>query len=133
MVCIHCGSETLVFNSRHQKRLNQVWRRRRCAACKAVFSTTETADYATSVLVRTARGHIKPFSRDKLFVSIMEACKHRKTALADAGGLTATITIRALQSMQNGVIDASAIKTAAYVALQRFDSTAATLYQAYHK
>lgn len=63
----------------------------------------------------------------------MEACKHRKTALDDASSLTATITVRALQSLQNGVVDTSAIKTAALVALKRFDSTAATLYQAYHK
>jgi transcriptional regulator NrdR family protein len=132
MVCLHCSSETQVINSRHQKRLNQVWRRRRCLTCKAVFSTTESADYATAVLVRGAQGAIRPFSRDKLFVSIMSACQHRKTAINDAGGLTTTVIKRSFESLQQGVVDTKAIKAAAYVALQRFDPTAAALYRAYH-
>ena len=69
MVCLQCGSETKVVNSRLQKRSNQVWRRRQCSSCQSIFTTQETADYSSIWLVKHSSGKLVPFSRDKLFLS----------------------------------------------------------------
>jgi transcriptional regulator NrdR family protein len=132
MVCIHCSSETNVINSRHQKRSNQVWRRRRCTSCKSVFTTLEGAEYALAWQVRSATGHLEPFSRDKLFLSIWNSLQHRKSALADAGALTDTVLKKLLHDVKDATLSPTHISRSAFVALNRFDKVAATHYQAFH-
>ena len=133
MVCIHCGSETHVFNSRHQKRLNQVWRRRRCSTCGAVFSTNEIADYSAALLVRDPKGHISPLLRDKLFLSLLKSCQHRKTAITDAGGLTDTIIAKLVPQAIDSALDSTIIMQTVQVALNRFDKASSVHYQAFHR
>jgi transcriptional repressor NrdR len=133
MVCVHCGSETQVINSRAQKRSNQVWRRRRCMKCRAVFTTAEAARYEAAWAVRGKSGNISPFSRDKLFLSLYKSCGHRKTALDDAAGLTDTIIKKLAEHVTDGVVRARDIAQVAQVALNRFDKTASTHYTAFHK
>jgi len=133
MVCIYCGNETQVVNSRPQKRLNQIWRRRQCSGCGAVFTTEESAHLSTSLAVRRQNGPVSPFSRDKLFLSLLKALGHRTTPVEDAGALTATIVAQLLQNTPKATIDPSDIAKTALGALQRFDTAAAVQYQAYHK
>ena len=130
MVCIHCGGNTRVTNSRAQKRQNQVWRRRQCEQCGTVFTTEEAVDYSGSIVVTSKNGHLQPFSRDKLFLSIYRSCQHRPTALNDAAGLTDTV-IRKLRPNQ-GAVDRQAIINTVQVALNRFDKVASTHYAAFH-
>lgn len=130
MVCIYCAHETQVINSRPNKRPNQVWRRRQCQTCRAVFTTHETADWATAVRVQR-KSRLEPFSRDKLFISLLESLRHRDTAIGDAGALTATVTA-ALRPI-NGIIGAGDIVEAAKAVLNRFDQVAAVHYGAFHK
>ena len=132
MVCVHCGGKTRVSNSRAQKRLNQVWRRRVCTSCEAVFSTEEGVDYRGSWVVQGKSGAVQPFSRDKLFLSLHNSCQHRKTALKDAAGLTDTVINKLLTQIKDGTIYSSAISQTAQVALNRFDKAASTHYQAFH-
>jgi transcriptional regulator NrdR family protein len=132
MVCIQCGSETQVINSRHQKRSNQVWRRRRCTSCKSVFTTLEGAEYALAWQVRKDKGRIEPFSRDKLFLSVWNSLQHRKTALSDASSLTDTVLKKLLGEVEDATLNSPMISRAAFVALNRFDKAAATHYQAFH-
>lgn len=132
MVCVQCGQKTVVTNSRAQRRVNQVWRRRRCLACGAVFTTEELADYQGSWRVHGRAGHLEPFSRDRLFLSIYEAVRHRPTATADAGALTATIMAKLGAQVKDGVVAAAAIARTAQVALNRFDGAASVAYQAFH-
>ncbi len=132
MVCIYCGNKTQVTNSRPQKRLNRTWRRRECLSCGAVFSTSESADYESSIVVRADHARPQPFSRDKLFASILQAVGHRKTAVADAGALTDTIIAQLLRSTAQAAISPSAIILATFTVLERFDGVAAVQYQAYH-
>ena len=132
MVCIHCGGKTHVFNSRAQKRLNQVWRRRRCLDCGAVFSTEERAHYEAAWRVRTADGGICPFSREKLFLSLYKSCGHRPNALADATALCDTIIHKLAVSVTTGTLEVTTIIQAVQVALNRFDTAASTQYLAYH-
>lgn len=132
MVCIYCGNETHIINSRPQKRLNQVWRRRQCLICKSVFTTEEAVRYEAAWMVRVQEGHLQPFSRDKLFISLYESCEHRPTALVDAGALTDTVIKKLLSQVENGVIYRTHIIQAAQVALNRFDKAASVRYAAFH-
>lgn len=133
MVCIQCGGQTQVINSRHQKRANQVWRRRKCRQCSAVFTSEETAAYGASWAVRDASGGLTPFSRDKLFLSLHRSLQHRPTALADAAGLADTVIKRLSGAVTGGTVESQAIIHAAQVALNRFDKAASVSYAAFHK
>jgi transcriptional repressor NrdR len=133
MVCVFCGAETHIINSRWQKRKNQVWRRRKCWDCLAVFTTGEAPDYDATWLVKDRYGSLRPFSRDKLLLSLHKSCGHRKTALEDAGGLVETIIGRLADDVSNGTIEGRRVAQIALVALNRFDAAAATHYQAFHK
>lgn len=131
MVCVYCGHETQVTNSRHQKRANQVWRRRKCLSCDAIFSTNEGVDSSQALSVQRNKS-LEPFSRDQLFVSIYDSLKHRKSALSDATGLTTTVLSTIYPLTQNATIDRDAIVTVATTVLERFDRVAATHYNAFH-
>lgn len=133
MVCVQCGSPTQVINSRHQKRANQVWRRRRCRQCSAVFTSEESAAYGAAWAVLGPSGALKPFSRDKLFLSLHRSLQHRSTALEDAAGLTDTVIEKLSGAVKDGVIESRTIVSTVQVALTRFDKAAGTHYAAFHK
>jgi transcriptional repressor NrdR len=134
MVCVYCGGDTQVINSRPQKRINHVWRRRQCTLCDTLFSTSEAPDYSKSLLVGgSSTTKLEPFERDQLFLSLHKSLEHRPTALHDAGGLCATIVVKLRPTVQNGVITRTAIVQTAIVVLHRFDALAAQHYQALHK
>ncbi|HET7060465.1 MAG TPA: hypothetical protein VFH99_04115 [Candidatus Saccharimonadales bacterium] len=134
MVCVQCGGQTRVINSRHQRRANQVWRRRQCRnpQCGAVFTSEETAAYNAAWAVQGPSGKLAPFSRDKLLLSLYKSLEHRSTAVADAGGLADTVIKRLSGAVTDGVIESQAIVHAAQVALNRFDKAASTHYSAFH-
>lgn len=132
MVCVQCGSQTRVVNSRWQKRANQVWRRRQCQDCGAVFTSEESAAYGASWAVKSPSGALKPFSRDKLLLSLHRSLQHRKTALEDAGGLADTVIGRLSGAVTDGTIESRAIISASQVALNRFDKSASVHYAAFH-
>jgi len=132
MVCVHCGDQTHVTNSRLQRRHNRIWRRRQCLACGAIFTTEETPAYGAVWLVDTQSG-LRPFSRDKLFMSLYESCRHRKTALEDAAGLADGVIAKAATELGSGIISSKRLAAIALVALNRFDKVAATYYQAYYQ
>lgn len=134
MVCIYCGNDTRVTNSRPQKRRNSVWRRRECLHCNAIFTSIEQVDCETSLAFENATSHIAPFSRDQLFISIYEACRHREHAVLDASNLTDTILNTVLkQAVKNGVVTRTNLARIALETLQRFDEAAAMYYKAYHR
>ncbi len=111
----------------------QVWRRRHCTSCGALFTTNEAVDLSTSLVVRHANGPVRPFSRDKLFVSVLRAVGHRSEPIQDAGALTATITAKLLHSTATAAIAPADIIKTTLTALNHFDKAAAVQYQAYHK
>jgi transcriptional repressor NrdR len=132
MVCIHCGSKTQVLNSRLQHRNNQVWRRRQCSNCGAVFTTEESALYSASWRVQDQKGTLKPFSRDKLLLSLYNSCGHRPKALSDASGLVDTVIKRLLDQTDNGLLSNKVIAGVSLVVLNRFDKSAGVHYSANH-
>lgn len=132
MVCLQCGSNTQVFNSRLQKKRNQVWRRRKCATCGTAFTTIEVPEYSGSVAVRDKEGRLAPFSRDKLLFSLHASLQHRVTAISDATALTDTVISRLLAQAQRSIVEDTSIINTAYIVLARFDKAASVHYQAFH-
>ncbi|MCL4357797.1 hypothetical protein M1512_02805 [Patescibacteria group bacterium] len=132
MVCIYCGGNTRVINSRPQPRNNQVWRRRFCPVCQAIFTTYEQADLVHNWTVKAASGKPSGFMEEKLFLSIYESLKHRPSAIVDAINLTKTVIQKINRSAKHGVIDANLISKITLVCLNRFDKVASTHYQAFH-
>lgn len=132
MVCIYCGNPTQVINSRLQRRANNVWRRRTCPACDSTFTTHEKADLEASMVVRYSVTDIRPLSRDILFVSLYESCKHRAQPITDADGLTQTILEHLRPDVSNSGLTRNAIIRRSLEVLKRFDAVAATVYAAYH-
>lgn len=131
MVCIYCSGGTQVINSRLRKRRNTVWRRRRCLICATIFTTSESIELSQTILIQNKTA-VEPFSRDRLFISIYESLKHRKSALLDASGLCDTIIQAILLKHENGSVQSSVIVAATLAVLERFDAAAATHYQAFH-
>ena len=131
MVCIYCGSETRVLNSRPQKRVNRVWRRRTCMTCGTTFTSIETVDLAGSVTVKSQQ-ELQAFQRDKLLLSIYDSLKHRKTALSDATGLTDTVISLLYPLMRKALLQKADITICTLKVLKRFDKIAYVHYQAFH-
>ncbi|HVC36748.1 MAG TPA: hypothetical protein VNE40_04905 [Candidatus Dormibacteraeota bacterium] len=132
MVCIYCGLRTAVVNSRHQKRQNQIWRRRKCLSCGAIFTSHESANYNALLQVKATNGQLQAFSRDKLFLSLYNSLQHRPEALDEAAGLSDTVIGRIARSAEEPIINVTTISHVVCVALLRFDRIAANHYQAFH-
>lgn len=131
MNCIYCASSTKVTNSRSRANGLQVWRRRECKKCHAIWTTHEAIDPSTTHQVVHADGSAEPLSRDVLFVSLIDSLKHRESAVEDASYLTDTILARIL-ALKSPKVMTSIIIDAAYKALKNFESTAAAVYKAMH-
>jgi transcriptional regulator NrdR family protein len=111
----------------------QVWRRRSCKVCKAIFTTVEGVELAGSLMVRSRTGQLVPFERDMLFVSIYSTLKHRTDAVSAANALTATVIAKLRKSAQGATINHSSIVETCHQVLDRFDTAAGVQYSAYHK
>jgi transcriptional regulator NrdR family protein len=132
MICVYCGNKTIVTNSRFNKVLHKVWRRRQCAACMVTFTTFESLDYPKSYKFSSMDSY-KPFSRDVLFISIYQSCAHRKAAIDDSTAITDTVMGRLTKRVvQDGVIKREDVIKNCYEVLKHFDSAAASYYRAYH-
>jgi transcriptional regulator NrdR family protein len=132
MVCIYCSGPTFVTNSRLQKQLNQVWRRRHCELCNAIFSTHEAPQLSGTLMFRSSSGALSAFSRDKLFLSIHDSCKHRKDAIEDASALTLNIIGKLSGFSATGEILREELIGIVMDVLTKFDSTAANVFAGLH-
>ena len=132
MVCVYCGEKTRVINSRPQIRSNQIWRRRSCKSCQAIFSTIESHDPAQTWLVKRPDEPAIGFIKEKLFLSIYESLKHRSNAIYDAKHITQTVINSLGRTTKDGIIESSSITNTVIVSLNRFDKVASTHYRAFH-
>jgi transcriptional regulator NrdR family protein len=113
-----------------------VWRRRACKVCGGQFTTTEVPDYPTALVVASQDAkEMRPFNRDKLFMSLHRSLGHRISALDDATALTSTVIGRLLNKKEapNGALGLQRIAHTSYEVLKRFDPLAAHTYKAYHQ
>lgn len=132
MVCTYCGSKTHVTNSRLQKRSNQVWRRRQCRACRAVFTTLEAVDLPTTLLVASG-GSTAPFLPDRLYTEVLLALQDRKDCYVAAREVTNTVIRELLKLPDRPVFNPRQITEVAAKVLKRFDRRALIRYIAEHE
>lgn len=131
MVCIYCGGETKVANSRSQRRNNQVWRRRQCLECKGVFTTHEAVDLSSALLVDKA-GAPEPFISDLLFSDILQALAHREDRYTAAREVTSVVVRDLLREPSKPLFKPSQVSLAASRALARLDEQAWLRFTAEH-
>lgn len=131
MVCVYCGGETKVTNSRLQKRNNQIWRRRECLACHAVFTTHESVELESALSVEK-NGHSQPFLPDLLLKELMLALSHRKDVYTASREVLGTIVRKLLTLPQKPLYKPADISKVASEVLKRFDRPAYLRYLADH-
>lgn len=131
MVCVYCGGETEVTNSRKQKRSNQVWRRRRCEACSAIFTSHEALDLSSALMVSSG-GSTKPFLVDMLFTEVLLALQDRKDCYVAAREVTSTVISQLFKPPAEAVIEAKQISETTSKVLKRLDRRAYLRYLAEH-
>jgi transcriptional repressor NrdR len=131
MICIYCGGDTRVINSRHQRRNNQVWRRRQCLVCGSVLTTHEAVELESALSVND-HGALRPFLPDLLLKELMMALQNRKDAYTASSEVLATIIRKLLSLPQKPVyLPRDISKTTAEV-LKRFDKQAYLRFVAEH-
>lgn len=129
MVCIFCGNNTSVVNSRYKKRTNSVWRRRLCDTCGAVATSFEQYDYSIALAVNKRSGALEAFQRDKLFLSVARAIDHKKKTSQAASQLTDTIIAHLLREKPvRPVILSTDISHMTSLVLKRYDAAGAIKY-----
>ena len=131
MVCLYCGHETRVTNSRLQKRSNQVWRRRQCEACKAIFTTHEAVDLTSSLIV-DSRGSTRPFLPDLLFTDVLLALQDRKDAYIEAREITSTVIQKLLKNSHKPFFTPEIISKNTAEVLKMFDKRSYLRYLSEH-
>lgn len=131
MVCIYCGGQTHVTNSRSQKRNNQIWRRRHCRLCKAIFTTHEAIDLSSSLLVDSGASP-RPFLPDMLFTEVLLALQDRKDCYIAAREATSTIIKNLLKLPDKPLYPPAAISRATGDVLKRLDKRAWLRYVSEH-
>lgn len=133
MVCPFCmNPKTEIYNSRQTKKLNQVWRRRRCLTCDKVFTTTEAIDLSSIFKVRSGINKAETYKQGVLLASLLKACDHRSDQAA-ASFYLLSICEEALQrAAQDQTISTETLgKTVARI-VERFDTVAWAKYCSYH-
>jgi transcriptional repressor NrdR len=131
MVCTYCGNETHVTNSRLQKRNNQVWRRRQCLRCNAVFTTHEAIDLSQALLVDSGASR-QPFLADRLFTDVLAALKDRQDRYVAAREIASTVIQKLLKNAHNASLSPKSVSKATAEVLKRFDKRAYLRYVADH-
>jgi transcriptional repressor NrdR len=131
MECVYCSFDTRVTNSRWQKRSNQIWRRRQCERCRAVFTTHEAVDLSKSFSVHY-KGSVKPFLPDLLYTEVLLALQHRPNNYLEAREITNTIIQRLLKSPDEALFETTQISETSAGVLKRFDKRAWMRYVADH-
>lgn len=131
MKCIYCGSTTRVVNSRLQSRSNSKWRRRRCQSCQAVFTSLESPDLASTLMVKQ-NGTYKPFLSDLLYTEILLALQDRKNCYEEAREITETVIINLLKLPSSPLFSPTQITNETAKVLKRFNKRCYLRFAAEH-
>jgi transcriptional repressor NrdR len=131
MVCLYCGGKTEITNSRRQKRSNQVWRRRHCLTCNALFTTNEAIDYRLSLLVDRL-GALEPFEPEKLFTGVLLALQDRQHSFTEAREITDSVIAELLKLPSRPIFKTREVSQTASLVIKRFNKQAWHRYTAEH-
>jgi len=128
---MYCGGDTKVTNSRLQKRNNQIWRRRECTVCHAVFTSHEVFELESALSI-SQNGQISPFMPDLLLKELMTALQDRNDVYTASREVMGTIIAKLLTLPQRPVFSPADISRSASEVLKRFDRRAHLRYVADH-
>lgn len=131
MVCIYCGGQTKIFNSRLQRRSNTKWRRRRCSKCLAVFTTQESPDLASTLMV-SRNGAYEPFLTDLLYTEVLLALQDRKNCYIESREITSTVISKLLKLPSSPLFKPAQISRETAKVLKRFNRRSYLRYAAEH-
>lgn len=128
MFCIRCHhNSTRVTNSRPHKKQASIWRRRKCSACGALFTTIETVA-SDGQLTIEKNGTQHAFSVPTLMISLHSSLSTQKTAPEDAYWLAQTILEQLMTQHPGTTVTPLTVAQTAYDVLDRFDAAAALRY-----
>lgn len=130
MICLYCKADTSVTNSRLQRRSNNVWRRRQCKACRAVFTTHEAIDLGSTLLV--AKKPPQPFKTDLLFTELLLALQDRKDCYTAAREATHTVIQKLLKLSNKPLFEPRQISRETAGVLLKLDKRAYLRYVSEH-
>lgn len=130
--CLHKKSE--VFNTRSTKNNTTIWRRRRCMACRKIFTTHEVIVLDGILRVKNKSKKTVPYSKTKLLTSLLKSLDHRPnvdTAIWYIANL-AEQQLLPIASKQQGVIEVGQIFDICSQILKRYDGAAYIKYISYN-
>lgn len=129
MTCPFCTHDTKVYNSRDTHRSTQTWRRRQCVSCNKAFTTREKVDYNGIISIRTPVDE-KPYSRERLFLSLVRASDKLELPADMLSELTDSIELELQQNhfFETSPRDATVIVSIATTILHRYDTNLALQY-----
>lgn len=129
MVCPYCFSaKTQVYNSRATKKINEIWRRRRCVICMKEFTTYERA-HPQTILQVMSDARVESFLQSKLLLSLLKACDHRHDDEVIFYLLeTIQQALYRLAVKNSGTVSPDDIFLTAALVLERFDTVAYIKY-----
>lgn len=131
MNCVYCGGDTQVINSRLQSRNNKVWRRRRCKACGALFTSHESLYLPAAFSVKKGED-LEPFDPDRLSADILRCLQGQQRPYETAKELTSTISQKIIKNASRPLISPQEIGWEAAAVLKRFNKQAWLRYVAEH-
>lgn len=133
MVCIYCGNSTRIYNSRHIKRVNGTWRRHSCNVCGSTFSSIEAPDLSSSwIVAKSKTNSLEPFHRNKLYISLYEALRHRNNPMNDAEEICNTIIEASRDKIRDGLLLLDDLQDIICTTLSNFDESGLVYYKAYY-
>lgn len=131
MFCINCThTTTAVRNSRPNKKMPSVWRRRVCPACGHAFTTYEKPSLAENKPVMKTEG-TEAFNLGRLIQSVAASFSH-DIHKAQYDSLWLAETIESHLSTTSEALTPKLIAAVTYSTLKRFDELAALQYAAKH-
>lgn len=134
MICLNCSQkDTQVKNSRSSAGTAQIWRRRACRHCGAVFTTYETPDSSTLKIVEPDEKKEDDFSLGNLTISIYKVLPNDNDRVTrdHALWLAKTIENKLVRRKSRRVLR-SELKKLIYETLKDFDEMAAMQYGIKH-
>lgn len=132
MVCPNClNSQTQVYNSRHVKKNNSTWRRRRCKICNFTFTTIESLDLSSFIKIKK-NNKLEPYSKAKLSLSIANSCRHLDNSNEATFYLLDTIEKEILHTKKEGIISVSVIVKICLRILKHYNTRAFLRYITEH-
>ncbi len=130
MKCPYCRQDTTdVFNTRSTRFGTQIWRRRRCLACRESFTTYEQADLGFLKVIKKT-GKRQRYSRAKLFSGIYGAFLQIPAKENTVDGVTDTVEAKILDLRQNEISSAE-IAAIVMTTLKNCNTAAFVRYLAY--